>query len=531
VNTNTSLNLAPLFALGDNAFWPTLTRRQAIPAALASSPQPVVGLGLVKALWALLCHTNGVAIEAPGGQPPCWQIWLSSSSSNGVHELSGNPQTWHIKFQGYLVALAGALDAVCASFPDHPAYGMDETTAFLRRWQELLSSLVTEVQALPPYTEAQLRSAASNPTVNEAMMAASDALFAYLEFRKVMGVSALEMGAQSYLSANATSLALLYQQSAPTATSAPAVPVIVTEVTRTLLRAIMRGRTALVVGPTGAGKTEAVKHAALAAGAILVKVEGHPGLDDKILFGGVYPDGKGGFNYVEGPLTEAWRYAAEGQRVVLLLDELARMDALYHALLIGALDTLSGAEIAARPKLARASTQLPFVLKPAERYRVLNLPSGTVLIAPADHLSVIATTNLGSAYQQASSQLDPALLRRFALRLEVERLTEDERRAILEQSLPAPVARALVAVEEFSIANTASQGGLLAEALNLGVLLDWGQEAQALVNDGTLWPQALVDAARYTALPFCCPRLSDGRLEPPAVNMLRSEIIVAARSL
>ena len=93
------------------------------------------------------------------------------------------------------------------------------------------------------------------------------------------------------------------------------------------------------------------------------------------------------------------------------------------------------------------------------------------------------------------------------------------------------MASALVAVEEFSIANTASQGGLLAEALNLGVLLDWGQEAQALADDGTPWPQALVDAAKYTAIPFCCPRLSDGRLEPPAVNMLRSEITVAVRSL
>ena len=103
------------------------------------------------------------------------------------------------------------------------------------------------------------------------------------------------------------------------------------------------------------------------AGAILVKVEGHPGLDDKMLFGGVYPDGKGGFSYVEGPLSEAWRYAAEDKRAVLLLDELARMDALYHALLIGALDTLSGAEIAARPKLARASTLLPFALAGCRR--------------------------------------------------------------------------------------------------------------------------------------------------------------------
>ena len=93
------------------------------------------------------------------------------------------------------------------------------------------------------------------------------------------------------------------------------------------------------------------------------------------------------------------------------------------------------------------------------------------------------------------------------------------------------MARALVALEEFSVANTASQGGLLAEALNLGVLLDWGQEAQALVDDGTSWPHALGDAAEYTCIPFACPRLADGRLEPPAVNVLRTEITNAVRSL
>lgn len=251
-----------------------------------------------------------------------------------------------------------------------------------------------------------------------------------------------------------------------------------------------------------------------------------------MLFGGVYPDGKGSISYVEGPLSEAWRCAAEGQRVVLLLDELARMDALYHALLIGALDSLSGAEIAARPKLSQAATRLPFATLPAERYRVLSLPNGVVLIAPAARLSVIATTNLGSAYQQATPQLDPALLRRFALRLEVERLEEAARRAILEQQgLPAPVARALVALEEFSITNTASEGGLLQEALNLGVLLDWGQEARARFEDGETWPRALAAAAEYTAIPFSCPRLADGRLEPPAVNVLRTEIVNTVRSL
>ena len=81
------INFGPLFSLGDSGFWPTLSRRQPIPPALASTPQPVVGLGMVKALCTLLCHVNGVAIDAQPGSAPRWQLWLASNSSTMVHEL------------------------------------------------------------------------------------------------------------------------------------------------------------------------------------------------------------------------------------------------------------------------------------------------------------------------------------------------------------------------------------------------------------------------------------------------------------
>src|SRR5579862_9098845 len=413
------INLSPLFALGTSSFWPTLSRRQLIPAHLASSPQPVVGLGLVKACWALLCHLQGVAVYKQG--QTSWEVWLASASGAGAHVLSGEPSRWYVPFPGYLAAVAGALDVLSARFSGHPAHGQPEMVAFSQRWQDLLAACVAVTGTTPPYTEAQLLSAAQDAAATEAMMAASDALYAALLARQGQGVEVEDAPAPGGLSPSQVDLAWLYALAQPSVATPAPVPtppapvpaqpapaLVLTEVGRTLVRAIQRGRAALLVGPTGVGKTEVVKQAALAAGATLVKIEGHPGLDDKLLFGGVYPDGQGSFSYVEGPLTEAWRYAAEGQRVVLLLDELARMDALYHAILIGALDSLSGAEIAARPKLAQAATSLPFSVEPEVRYRVLSLPNGAVLIAPASHLSVMATTNLGSAYQQAAAQLDPA---------------------------------------------------------------------------------------------------------------------------
>ena len=284
----TSVNLAPLFSLGDASHWPSLSRGQAIPPALASSPQPVVGLGLVKALWALLCHVQELACEAPSGQAPRWQIWMTSASSQVVHALAGDDQSWYAKFPGYLVGVCGALDALCACAPTHSGLGRAEAAAFAQRWQALLLCLAVVLQGRPPYTEAELRLAAADTVATEAMMAASDALYAAM-LARTSQVSVHEAEAAWRLTADAAAVAWLYQQ-AILPPSAPQPVAVSTGVVTTLRRAILRGRTALLVGPTGSGKTEAVKAAALATGATLVKIEGHPGLDDKLLFGGVYPD-------------------------------------------------------------------------------------------------------------------------------------------------------------------------------------------------------------------------------------------------
>lgn len=324
------VNFGPLYNLGENSFWPTLSRRQPIPAALASSPNAVVGLGMVKALTALVSHLNGVAFEAGSGQQPRWQVWLTSSSSPIAHALGGDPARWQVKYRsGYLVAVAGALDALCAyRFSSHPSHGLSEVAAFYLRWQELLAALRAVLSSPPLYSQQQLLHAAADAPTTQAMMAATDALYAVMQVRKGQGVVAEEAEASGGLTPSVMDRVWLYTTTTASGAVQAPPPVVTTGLVKTLSRVIRRGRTALLVGPTGAGKTEAVKQAALDVGATLVKIEGHPGLDDKLLFGGVYPNGQGGFAYVEGPLSEAWRYAAEGQQVVLQLDELARMDKL-----------------------------------------------------------------------------------------------------------------------------------------------------------------------------------------------------------
>ena len=239
-------------------------------------------------------------------------------------------------------------------------------------------------------------------------------------------------------------------------------------------RAITRGASVLLIGSTGVGKTEMTKAACLSQGAKLVKINAHPGLDDKSLYGGIYPDGKGSFCYAEGSLSEAFNYASEGHKTLLLIDEIARFDPYYIAILIGAFDELSGSEIKARPNVVNYLKDT--VIDDEERYYLLCLPNGTYRIALVSNLCIIGTTNLGKDYQQAIKTLDPALMRRFKVHIDCKHLDNDTQVNILMNQLDIPhnVAETMVQLADFSRTNTAIEGGLLRQQANLGVLFNWG---------------------------------------------------------
>jgi hypothetical protein len=229
-----------------------------------------------------------------------------------------------------------------------------------------------------------------------------------------------------------------------------------------------------------------------------------------------------------------WLAAAstEGARVVLVLDELARFDPYHLAPLMGVLDRVRGAAL---QRLAGLRDEVRAALQPDEDYRVLKLPNGERLIAPADRLSVLATTNLGADYIQTQQEFDAALLRRFDLHLDVQRLEAPERRAILVgHGLPPRVADVLVAIEDYSVQETGAHNGLLRRELNLGTCVTWATEARELVREGGLgWGEAVVSAAELAAIPFACPRDTDGYLEAPSAQSLREQIrrVVAAAGL
>jgi nitric oxide reductase NorQ protein len=246
-------------------------------------------------------------------------------------------------------------------------------------------------------------------------------------------------------------------------------------------------------------------------------VKGRPGLDDRQLYGGIYPTANH-FQWVDGPLAQAWRLAQETP-VVLLIDELARLDPYHLAALIGALDRLSGAEL--RAVLDQDELAAITGLDDTADYYLLQLPNGDRLLAPCRHLTIVATTNLGSDYVQVQTSFDAALLRRFAVQLQIERLEAEVRQqAMMAYGVTSDLAERMTALEDYTTIQTGAHGGLLQRELNLGTVLAWAEEGRALVDEGLCWDAALTLCLPYTVAPFCCPRLSDGSLETAAIDVL-----------
>src|SRR3954453_5608981 len=414
----TSIIPSVLYNLKETAFFPGLQPRQPIPDALKSRhAQPgrssVVGMGVVKGIVGVLTRTHAVAWSGNGS----WAATLGSDSTPGTHYHLGTDGSgiWSLPRAGtsYLAAAAGLYAALDPVRPD------DDVDA---RWQQLLLALRLAVSHGAPYTGDEVVRVSRSTPVQEAMMALADAVYFFVKHTNP------QVRDEAWSAPPASVDPRLWRPHTVPAAAVGTTPLAM------LGRLIRRGGTALLSGPTGAGKTTGAKQACLAAGARLVVVKGRPGLDDRQLYGGIYPTADH-FQWVDGPLAQAWRLAHH-EPVVLLIDELARLDPYHLAALIGALDRLNGAEV--RAVLGQDDVAAIVGLDDTAEYYLLQLPNGDRLLAPCRHLTIVATTNLGTDYVQVQASFDAALLRRFAVQLEIERLETPIRQQALAARGVAP---------------------------------------------------------------------------------------------
>lgn len=278
-----------------------------------------------------------------------------------------------------------------------------------------------------------------------------------------------------------------------------------------LIRRASAGIRALLCGPTGTGKTEMGKRVALALGAKLVSIKGRPGLEDRDMIGFFSPTAQGP-RWVDGPLARAWRMAQAGERTVLLVDELLRLDPYHRNVLIGGLDDMSAAEVRMMGKDV-----------PDGRYYMLDLPGADeVLFAPTSLLSVICTTNVGSNYTQ-SGEIDPALLRRFQRVMFVSYPEEQDIMPVYEAACTPSAAACAYALEVTTRTMTTEHGQLLERPMNIGVTLNYLAEVKDLLACGLSEHDALQEALEVTVAPFCCS-LETGEVDSAALKALQIKL-------
>jgi hypothetical protein len=153
--------------------------------------------------------------------------------------------------------------------------------------------------------------------------------------------------------------------------------------------ALKLGKSALVYGPTGSGKTHLVREClAEHPGLHVCRIHVTDGLEDVDLLQKLLPDPETkGWRRVQGELRTAFDLARD-RKVAVVLEELTRSSRSLRNLLIKAMDREAG------------------------HYTLHDITTSERITVSADNMLFLATANLG--YSDTSA-LDPALARRFPI--------------------------------------------------------------------------------------------------------------------
>lgn len=151
----------------------------------------------------------------------------------------------------------------------------------------------------------------------------------------------------------------------------------------------------LLEGDKGAGKTTMARGLAQRREAVLVEVQGNESLEAGDLLGHFVPAQKD-LVWKDGRLSQAFRLAGKGNKVVLLLDELLRIPGRQLSVLLAALSPFDDKYTLATGRMVAVED---------------GVGVEETLQCPVENLAVVATTNVGMQY--AVDNIDPALADRF----------------------------------------------------------------------------------------------------------------------
>lgn len=157
-----------------------------------------------------------------------------------------------------------------------------------------------------------------------------------------------------------------------------------------------------IEGDKGSGKTVGMQMLMAKMGVQWVAVNGNPGMESIDLLGHFVKVEDGSHVWKDGPLTQAFRRAASGEKVCLFVDEIGRIPSRERNLLIGPL----------------APDHAGYYVLPTGRIASIESPESggrvgveEVLRVKPENLWVVATTNMGAGYEV--EDFDSALMDRF----------------------------------------------------------------------------------------------------------------------
>ena len=154
----------------------------------------------------------------------------------------------------------------------------------------------------------------------------------------------------------------------------------------------------LILGEQGSGKTYGARSEAKNYDHF-IEVPCHAGMEAKDFIGGPLPDGSG-FTWTDGGIARAFRLAAAGYSVLLLVDEIFRVAMSQRSVFLTCLSPdKTGSEPVYKLKTERVVGEKGGVKFTEE------------LVAPVRNLSIVGTTNIGGQF--AVSEDDPAMAERW----------------------------------------------------------------------------------------------------------------------